>query len=355
MKKLKLFRSYISSRAIWNVTSLLIRSNYGAFIGEGPEVKAFEDEFAQRFGLKNVAMLNSGTSALELAYELAGIGPGDEVITPVFTCTATNIPLVRRGATIVFADTEPDLNINVEDVECKITPRTKAIVFVHFGGHNRGLKELLEICEKKKIILIEDAAQAVVSPFWGKADFTCLSFQAIKTLTTGDGGAIICKRNDLHAQAKKLRWFGYNREEKQRLEDTDLAHAGYKYHMSDITAAIGRGNLRSFDKLKTHQYRLIEEYKKYGVTAFPWFAMVLSDRRDELRSFLKTHGVASGMYHYRNDTYSLFGGRRAPGTFPVMDKIESKYLLLPLHIGISVSDARYICSLLEQFKTQHTA
>lgn len=347
MRTIKLFKSYISPRSIWNVAWLLFRSNYGAYVGEGPEVKAFEKEFAKRFNLRNVAMLNSGTSALELAYELAEIGEGDEVITPVLTCTATNIPLVRRGATIVFADTDYDLNINVADVERKITSKTKAIVFVHFGGNNRGLKELLALCEKKQILLIEDAAQAVASDFWGKADFTCLSFQAIKTLTTGDGGALICKRDDLHDLAKKLRWFGYDREEKQRQEDIDLAHAGYKYHMSDITATIGRGNLHSFDRIQAHNQQLMHEYARHGVTAFPWFAMVLNDRRDELRAFLKERGIANGMYHYRNDKYLLFGGQRQP--LPVMDEIESKYLLLPLHYGVSVSDVQYICACLKEF------
>ena len=153
----KLFRPYISWRAIFYVVRVLL----GTEIAEGKWVKQFEYEFGKKFNKKNVVALNSGTTALELAYELAGIQPGDEVITPVLTCTATNIPLVRRGAKIVFADIDYDLNINIEDVKNKITNKTKAIVFVHFGGNNRGLKELAHICSEKGIILIEDAAQAV--------------------------------------------------------------------------------------------------------------------------------------------------------------------------------------------------
>jgi perosamine synthetase len=187
MQKVKLFKPYISKQAIENVVSVLS----GTQIAEGPRVKEFEAEFGKKFGFKNVATVNSGTAALELAYEIAGIGKGDEVITPVLTCTATNLPLIHRKAKIVFADTDLDLNINLNDVRGKITSKTKAIIFVHFGGNNRGLKELLKLCKEKKITLIEDAAQAVGSDFWGKADFTCVSLQAIKTLTSGDGGIII--------------------------------------------------------------------------------------------------------------------------------------------------------------------
>lgn len=343
MRKIKLFKPFVSWWAVWNAVWTL-RSGQ---LAEGPRVKEFEQKFGQKFGLKNVATVNSGTSALELAYELAGVGEGDEVIVPILTCTATNLPLVRRRAVIVFADIERDLNMSVEDVRRKITPRTKAIVFVHFGGNNRGLKELLALAAERKIALIEDAAQAVGSDFWGKADFTCLSFQAIKMLTTGDGGAIICKDDNLHKKAKRLRWFGYDREEKQRLGDTDLVEAGYKYHMNDVSAAIGLGNLKVFDGLLAHYRKLMSAYRGGGIVAHPWFATLLSDRRDELKKYLAEHGVDSGLYHYRNDLYTVFGGRKEK--FPVMDVVENQYLLLPLNWTMSVPDVRYICRLVKEF------
>lgn len=346
MRKIPLFKSYISLRSIWNVCILLFKSNHGAYIGEGPQVKKFEKEFGQKFAdqlnCENVTALNSGTSALELAYELAGISEGDEVITPVMTAVATNLPLLHRKAKIIFADVGEDLNMSVDDVRNKITPRTKAIVFVHFGGNNRGLKELLQIAKEKKIILIEDAAQAIGSDFWGKADFTCVSLQAIKTLTSGDGGFLICKDKTLHERAKRLRWFGYDRENKQKLGDTDIAEAGYKYHMSDITAAIGRGNLRSIDKIIAHRKRLIEEYRKYGIQAHIWLATVYSKKRDGLMKLLKENSVSSGTHHYRNDKYTVFGGKNK---LLNMDRIDSEYLFLPLHRGVRVEDVRKICEL----------
>lgn len=342
MRKIKLFKPYVSWYSVWNTIKVL-RSGQ---LAEGPKVKEFEDEFSKVFNVNNVVTVNSGTAALELAYELAGIGNGDEVITPVLTCTATNIPLVHRGATIIFADTDLDLNVSIEDIKSKITPRTKAIVFVHFGGNNRGLKELLQTAKEKNIILIEDAAQAVGSDFWGKADFTCVSLQAIKSLTTGDGGVLICKKEDDYKKARRLRWFGYDREEKQKKGDTDLTEAGYKYHMNDVCAAIGLGNLKVINKIIGHQKELIEEYKKFGINAYPWFAYVITENRSDLIKFLKENGVDSGMHHYRNDKYTLFGGRKA---FKNMDNLEDKYLLLPLNMSVSKSDVGYIANLIKDF------
>jgi dTDP-4-amino-4,6-dideoxygalactose transaminase len=328
------------------VCRVLLKSNYGTYLGEGPQVKAFEKEFGDKFGFEHVAALNSGTAALELAYDLAGIGADDEVIIPVLTHPASGLPAVHRKAKVVFADIARDLNVSVDDVRSKITSRTKAVVFVHFGGNNRGLKDLLALCREKGLALIEDAAQAVGSEFWGKADFTCVSLQAIKTLTSGDGGFLISKDAALHEKAKRLRWFGYDRELKQKLGDTDIVEAGYKCHMSDITAALGRGNLSAIDGIIDHRKKLCATYAAHGISASIWFAHTLTPDREGLKSFMKQHGVHTGDYHYRNDQYSIFGGKRR---MPVMDELESQYLLLPLHHAVAVRDVERICLLVKQF------
>lgn len=333
---LKLFKPYVTWKAIWNAVCVL-RSDQ---LAEGLEVKKLEHEISTRFNLPHVACLNSGSSALELAYELAGIGPGDEVIVPVLTCTATNIPLVRRGAKIVFADISHDLNINIDDVKRKITPWTKAIVFVHFGGNNRGLRDLLEICKAQSIILIEDAAQALASSFWGKGDFTCVSLQAIKTITAGDGGFLACRKKEDHEKAKRLRWFGYDREEKQKVGDTDLTEAGYKYHMNNISAAIARGNLASFDTILAHQRMLADIYRSYGLFAYSWLAGGFTDAPVTLKQIYQNYGIEIGQHHYRNDKYTLFGERRAD--LPGMDELESKYFFVPYHMGVSAAQAHEI-------------
>jgi dTDP-4-amino-4,6-dideoxygalactose transaminase len=260
------------------------------------------------------------------------------------------LPFLHRGAKIVFSDVEDDLNQSITDIERKITPRTKAIVFVHFGGNNRGLREVVELAHAKGITLIEDAAQAVGSDYWGKGDFVCISFQAIKTLTTGDGGALICPSDELTQKAKRLRWFGIDRDLKHKQGDTDIVEAGYKYHMNDIAAAIGRGNLAVIDRIILHRKRLVNAYRQNGIlNAHPWFAFVLTKRRAELMAYLKEHGIDADIHHYRNDKYAVFGGRQK---LPKMDELEEQYLFLPVHQGVTIGDVGRICALVKTFEAR---
>ncbi|MBI2634992.1 MAG: aminotransferase class V-fold PLP-dependent enzyme [Parcubacteria group bacterium] len=326
--KIKLFQPYVSPLARKMVQKVLS----GIWIAEGPMVKEFEKEFAKKFNLKNVAAVNSGTSALELAYELADIKSGDEVITPVLTCVITNVPLVRRGAKIIFADIDYDLNMSIEDVKKKITPRTKAIVFMHFGGNNRGLKELIKICKERKICLIEDAAQAVGSDFWGKADFTAVSLQAIKMITSGDGGFLICKNKKDCDKAKRLRWFGYDRDKRAKLGDIDLKEAGYKYQMCDVAASIGLGNLLSIDPVLAHGKRLQKIYKKYGLKPHAWVSVGFTDNYKKLKELYGREGIEIGKNHFRNDKYTLFKKFRTP--LPIMNELEHRYFIVPSHYAV---------------------
>jgi len=338
---IKLFQPYVSPLARKMVQRVLS----GIWLAEGPVVKDFEKEFAKKFNLKNVVAVNSGTSALELAYELAGIGPGDEVIAPVLTCVITNIPLVRRGAKIIFSDIDYDLNPNITDIKIKTTPKTKAIIFVHFGGNNRGLKELLAFCRRRNIILIEDSAQAVGSDFWGKADFSIISLQATKTITSGDGGFLICKNKKDCEKAKRLRWFGYDRDKKQKLAgagliDIDLKEAGYKYQMSDVTASIGIGNLLSIDPIIAHNKRLQRIYHSYGFESHGYITIGFTDDYKKLKVAYAKEGIEIGRSIFRNDAYTLFKGFKSK--CPIMDELENKYFFVPCHHGIPEKTAHKI-------------
>lgn len=350
----------------------------GTQLAEGPVVKQFEKEFAHRFHLKDPVALNSGTSALELAYELAGIGPGDEVIVPVLTCTATNLPLVRRGAKLVFADIDPmTLNMSMRDVAFKMTEKTKAIVFVDFGGNGQGSAEMALYAKNRGIKFIEDAAQSVGGSrwAWGHGDYICISLQAIKTLTAGDGGFLVCKDPADTKRARMLRWFGYDREEKQRLGDTDLTFPGYKYHMNDISAAIGLGNLRALGSVLRKRSKVRrwyeEEYKRTQLRnphyfdapfarllLYPWLAILVHPKARSVDALLSSHGIGSGPYHYRNDKYSVFGATKkfiddqcsctenvGRPDVPQMDAAEYGYTLLPFHHGLSRKDVRRIVEL----------
>lgn len=335
---IKLFKVFISQTARENVQRVLNSDE----ITQGKEVELFEEELQKKLG-KKCLTVNSGTSALELAYELAGIKDGDEVITPVLTCTATNLPLVRRKAKIIFADIDYDLNINIEDVIKKITPKTKAIVFVHFGGNNRGLADLVAICRKRNITLIEDAAQAIGSNYWGQGDFTAVSLQAIKTITAGDGGLLICKNKANYEKAKRLRWFGIDRDDRSR----DITEAGFKYHMNNISATIGRGNLIYLDKLVSHVKALGEIYKSYGLFSHVWLAGGLTKDYEGLRKYMESKGVEIGQHHYKNSKYAVF--KDYPAVCPIMDSIEHNYYFVPLHYGVSLEVAHKIGKICQQY------
>jgi perosamine synthetase len=173
--------------------------------------------------------------------------------------------------------------------------------------------------------LIEDAAQAVGSDYWGKADYTCVSLQAIKTLTSGDGGFLICKDKEDYIKAKKLRWFGYDRELKQKIGDCDLDLAGYKYHMNDITAAIGRGNLAVIDKIIAKRKNIMAFYNKYAnIRCHIWLCI--------------QYGKEGDQHHYRNDKYSLF--KKFKNKCPIMDVMENSWRLLPLYPQLSLKQAK---------------
>jgi perosamine synthetase len=360
-----LFHPNIPARATLNVAEVLSTR----WIGQGPKVDEFEQRFEEKFTTpcKSLAV-GSGTDALHLAYLLADLKAGDEVIVPVFTCTATNIPFLYMGVKIVFADINESLNIDVKHVAELITPKTKAIVCVHYGGLPCDMDELWELGKKHNIAIIEDAAHAVGAKYKGEyigsqSDFSMFSFQAIKHITTGDGGMVVIKDHSLVEKAKRLRWFGIDRSSKQKgIWENDITEIGYKYQMTDIGASIGLAAIDEFDehlahrqKLYRHYCQLLKDIKGIRVIGTDytdrehaaWLLTAEVDEREALMKHLREHGIESGQVHYRNDKYTIFGGR-TPGKFPKMDAIEERYLVLPLHGKVSMEDVEYIAHILQK-------
>ena len=340
------------------------------WIGQGPKVEEFERQFEARFGGDCTALaVGSGTDALHLSYLLSDIKAGDEVIVPVFTCTATNIPLLYIGAKIIFADVDKDtLNIDVDHVRQLITSRTKAIVCVHYGGLPCDMSELQALATEHNLKLIEDAAHALGATYNNRligemSDFTMFSFQAIKHITTADGGMLMIKNKDLVEKAKRIRWFGIDRSAKQMgVWENDITEIGYKYQMNDMGAAMGLAAMEEFDQTLALRQRLLDHYrqnlqgaeglKMIGMeytdrTHAAWMMTVVAERRKELHNYLRINGIESGQVHYRNDRYSIFGGRKI-GEFPNMDKVEDNYLVLPLHTKMDEADVAYICDAIKR-------
>lgn len=361
-----LFKPHIPKSAIKEISDTL----NSRWIGQGPKVERFEKEFAEKFCNSDPGIaVGSGTDALHLAYLLAGIGPGDEVLTPVFTCTATNIPLLYMGAVPIFVDVEPGtLNIDLDNIERLITEKTKALICVHYGGLPCDMDGISRIADRYKLKIIEDAAHAVGARYKGRSigeisDFTMFSFQAIKHITTGDGGYLSFKDPTLLERAKRLRWFGIDRSKKQLgIWENDILEIGYKYQMTDLGASIGLASLKEFDETLEFRKTLLRRYiqnlnglREIEILSLEtedtyhaaWLFTIRTNRRRELQVYLAKSGIESNQVHYRNDRYSIFGSRRL--NLPNMDAIENEYLVLPLHTQLRLEDIDRITDQIKSF------
>jgi len=361
--RIVLFRPHVPQSAIKAVEMTL----QTRWIGQGPKVEEFEHRFSKRFGKGRTAIaVGAGTDALHLAYILAGIKEDDEVITPVFTCTATNIPLLYQRARVIFADVQSDtLNIDPKHVEQLITDKTKAIICVHYGGLPCDMNELRALATQRGIPIIEDAAHALGATYQGKpvgslSEFTMFSFQAIKQITTGDGGMLILEDPKLKALAERIRWFGIDRSDKQMgVWENDIVDIGYKYQMTDISAAMGISALDEYNHTLAHRQKLFKEYHQglHGISGLKfigggyidrehsaWLCTVIAENRYNLQKKLRENNIESNQVHYRNDRYKIFGGRR--DNLPNMDAIEDNYLVLPLHPKMSLTDVQRICEVI---------
>jgi dTDP-4-amino-4,6-dideoxygalactose transaminase len=361
--KTVLFHPYIPKKAIQYVSDTL----KSRWIGEGPKVKIFEKKFKKFFNIKGECIaVGSGTDALHLAYILAGIKKGDEVLAPLFTCTATNIPLLYIGAKIKFIDIDPQtLNVSIADLKKKISKKTKAIVCVHYAGIPCDMDEIKILANKYNAKVIEDAAHALGSRYNKKyignlSDFTIFSFQSIKQLTTSDGGMLVFKDKSLEKLAKRLRWFGIDREKKQNgIWENDIKEIGFKYQMTDIAASLGLAGLEeykftsNFRKKIFNQYiKNLKNYKKVNIIndfnskkdISPWLFTIAVNNRKRLEKKLRRFGIESGQTHYRNDRYKIF---KCKDKFKNMDLIDDKYLVLPLHNKVSIKEVNKICKIIK--------
>lgn len=335
------------------------------WLGQGPKVEEFEKAFGEFFGYEYCVAVNSGTAALDLAYELAGISSTvlpKRVISPVLTCTATNIPLLRRRAHIDFADISyPDLIIDTASVKSLIRQDTQAIVAVELGGIPVYSK-LFELGKRYNIPVIVDACQSLGIPRKSDGNYVCYSFQAIKHFTTGDGGMLVVRNAEDYQKAKKLRWFGIDREKKARTGwraysqhqmTFDIEYPGYKYHMNDIAATMGLVGLRHSNRLLVYRSNLINAYLNelpdevepfYGGSC--WLFGIHVENRDIVTEKLRASGVECDMVHLRNDIFNVFGGERKQ--LDGMNQAESSYLYLPLNPHITQEDVSEVCKALKR-------
>jgi dTDP-4-amino-4,6-dideoxygalactose transaminase len=336
------------------------------FITQGPQVEKFEADLKKHLSHDYVLTLNSATSGLTLALRLFN-DTDCEVLTTPLTCMATNLPILANNLKIKWVDTDPtNCNINLKDLENKITPTTRIIMFVHWGGNPVDLNELKQILDRTESkfgfrpYVIEDCAHAFGAELDMQFDsIKVFSLQAIKHLTTGDGGLILLPNATLYEKAKLLRWYGIDRDKRNynkkdlRMEN-DVIDWGYKFHMNDINAVIGIYNLphmnRLLEKNRVNASYYDEHLKnvtimKSSKKSAYWLYTILIDRRDEFIEFMKNKNITCSQVHKRNDVHTCFSEFKT--TLPNLDMVESKMVCIP--VGWWVENPEYIVECIHEF------
>jgi dTDP-4-amino-4,6-dideoxygalactose transaminase len=396
MKKPKsiipLFKVFVDDSVSEEVTKVL----YSGFIGQGPKVEEFEGLLKNYLRNYLVVTTNAATSAEHLAIHLLknqaihnafidgaasyksqwpGINPGDEILTTPLTCTATNWPILANGFKIKWVDVDPlTCNMDLDDLARKITPKTKAIMVVHWGGYPIDLTRLSEIQEEaSKIIgfkpaIIEDCAHAFGSTYRGKkignhGNICTFSFQAIKHLTTGDGGALVLPHKELYDRAKLLRWYGIDRETNSkdfRCED-DIKEWGYKFHMNDINATIGINNFntvtekliqRNIDNANFYNSELegidgvqLMENKDDRQSTY-WIYTIRVKNRDRFMDYMRECNIMVSRVHERNDKHTCV--KEYKTLLPNLEKLVDEMICIPCGWWVTNEDREYIVECIKK-------
>lgn len=359
-RAIPLFKVYMSPRD--ELLPALETVLYSGQISEGAAVTQFERSFGEFVGQRNILSFYSGTAALHTALYLAGVRHGDEVISTAMTAEPTNLAILHAGGRPVWADVDPHTgNIDPASVALQIGPRTKAIMAVHYGGVPVNLSSLRTVARGAGIPVIEDAAHALGAVYDGEmigahSEYVMYSLQAIKHLTSVDGGILACKNAADLARGRRFRWFGMDRTA-QRTE-LDVSDIGWKYHMNNVNATIGEIQLRHAHAIIARHVQNGEWFDKNlaGISGVQllripekarpsyWFYTVLVERRDELSRMLTSRGIGNSLAHKRNDLHTLFSSSKSD--LPGLDYFYSRMLHIPCGWWLSDEDREFIAQTL---------
>lgn len=387
-----LFKVYMSNQAQHAAAKVL---NSG-FIGQGPIVDKFEEALRVRFRENFIVTTNSATSAEHLAIRMLktpdtnyktfhgvaaydskwpGIQDGDEALCTALTCTATNFPVLANDIRIKWVDVDPDnLNMDLDDLERKLSPTTKIIYIVHWGGYPVDLERIKQIQQKCynlygfKPAVIEDCAHAFGSTYKGKpigahGNYATFSFQAIKHLTSVDGGMLICPHEKQYKRARILRWYGIDRDDNRKdfRCEADIPEWGYKFHMNDVNASIGLTNLKEVDaeviskhKSNAHYYNrelknipdvtLLEN--KEGYDSAYWIYTIKVKRQEDFMKMMQEKGIMVSRVHERNDKHTCV--REFRSALPNLDKVVKEMICIPVGWWVTKEQRKYIVDCIKQ-------
>lgn len=337
---------------------------YSGYIAQGEVVEQFERKFEKFIGGGNTLSLNSGTAALHIALILAGVKPGDEVISTALTAEPTNVAIKMVGATIRWADVDYATgNISPESIEENITAKTKAIIVVDYAGIPVDVVNIKKISEKYNIPVIEDAAHALGAKFNGKKTgnhfpFTVYSFQAIKHLTTVDGGALQILDDELYERAKLIRWFGLDKKVSRM--DNDITMQGYKYHMNNVNACVGLCQLETIDSIlekyiENGEYldqnlnnisgvELIEYYENSEPSY--WLYTLKVENRQDFIDMMQSHHIMASEIHKRNDLHTYLNDY--PTKLPNLDRFYERMVHIPCGWWVNKDDCEKMIELIKK-------
>ena len=337
---------------------------YSGYVAQGEKVEEFERAFEAYIGKGYSLSLNSGTAALHIALILAGVNPDDEVISTPLTAEPTNVAIKMAGAKIRYADIDYNTgNIDPVSVETKINGRTKAILVVDYAGTPVNVARLQVISSKYKIPVIEDAAHALGSKFNGKLSgghfpFTVFSFQAIKHLTTIDGGILQIQNQEDYEKGKLIRWFGIDKK-LTRLEN-DIKFQGFKYHMNNVNATIGLiqlsgikkiietyiSNGRYFDQALKNISGI--ELLKYYPESEPsyWLYTLKVENRDDFIKKLAANDIMASELHKRSDSHTFLNDFN--DGLPSMDRFYKKLVHIPCGWWVTAEDREKILRTIKE-------
>jgi dTDP-4-amino-4,6-dideoxygalactose transaminase len=372
---------HITQAEIDEVTDTL-RSGW---IAAGPKVKRFEREFAEAVGSSHAVAMSSATAALHIALEIVGVKPGDEVIVPVYTFTSSAAVIAHCGATPVLVDIDADsFNIDPAKLEAAITPRTKAIIVVHFAGLPAEMDTILDIGRRHGLPIIEDAAHALPTLYRGRmvgtlGDLTAFSFYATKTLATGDGGMLVTNNPAWAERAGIMAMHGISRDAWKRYSAEgswfyEVIDAGYKYNMTDIVAALGLQQLARRQWLLDRRQAIAAAYNAAFASmeelevppdradcqhAWHLYALRIHPERLTISrdDFIKelaaanigtsVHFIPLHLHPYYRDTYSLVSG-----DFPVALSVYQREISLPIYPSMTEDDIQDVIAAVQRIVEQ---
>ncbi len=343
----------------------------------GPTVDQFEQDLAGYVGAQHAVAVNSGTSALDIAVQALDLPKGSEIITTPFTFAATSNAILYNGHVPVFADIDPATrNIDPDEIRKRITPKTRAIIYVDYAGHPCAIDEIRDIARDHDLRLIEDACHALGASYKGRktgtfADMTIFSFHPVKPITTGEGGAVVTDDPELAARLKLLRSHGIDRNVGDMFGEGsqwayDMVELGRNYRMTDIQAALGVSQLKKIDTFIKRRNDLAAVYEEligdlpwletpqcYGDITHGWhlYTVLLKGiKRNDLYRYLHQNNIGANVHYIPIYKFTYYQKRFQIDSraFPATEDVFDRIITLPLHPAMTEGDLEYISETLKK-------